>query len=286
MKQSQIPIVKVRWNSWRCPEFTWEREDFFMRKYLHLFPSKKQRHDDNRASGRHSRLDFADCFQVLGTCGELDAFVSIPDEGDMAFLRKKVKSGAAVGKLVLLQGCYSAGETKNLKKPSQTPKDFPVGQKMGFKPKQVYQPVSKKHTANTSRNKNKNVEPTKENVNSSSPNTTPVIEKIDKIEKLIIDGKVTLVNDEGKPLEKVDYLGVYDSEDEVASVDNEMASFLANKDGYGTQSLLEQWKESYENGDYEYDPYDDDMYKGQDILDKLQAICDNLDIKVRGRKKK
>nr|GFB76209.1 hypothetical protein [Tanacetum cinerariifolium] len=33
----------------------------------------------------------------------MDAFVSIPDEGDMAFLRKKVKSGAAVGKLVLLQ---------------------------------------------------------------------------------------------------------------------------------------------------------------------------------------
>ncbi|GJY41205.1 ribonuclease H-like domain-containing protein [Tanacetum coccineum] len=40
---------------------------------------------------------------VLGTCVELDALVSIPDEGDMAFLRKKVKSGAAVGKLVLLQ---------------------------------------------------------------------------------------------------------------------------------------------------------------------------------------
>ncbi|GKB33236.1 hypothetical protein Tco_0872637, partial [Tanacetum coccineum] len=40
---------------------------------------------------------------VLGTCDELDAFVSIPDEGDMTFLRKKGKSGAAVGKLVLLQ---------------------------------------------------------------------------------------------------------------------------------------------------------------------------------------
>ncbi|GJS70918.1 putative ribonuclease H-like domain-containing protein [Tanacetum coccineum] len=34
---------------------------------------------------------------------ELDAFVMISDEGDMAFLRKKVKSGAAVGKRVLLQ---------------------------------------------------------------------------------------------------------------------------------------------------------------------------------------
>ncbi|GKB72430.1 putative reverse transcriptase domain-containing protein [Tanacetum coccineum] len=55
LKQSRIPIVKVRWNSRR------------------------------------------------GTCVELDALVSIPDEGDMAFLQKKVKSGVAVGKLVLLQ---------------------------------------------------------------------------------------------------------------------------------------------------------------------------------------
>ncbi|GJT21929.1 hypothetical protein Tco_0891866 [Tanacetum coccineum] len=29
LKQSRIPIVKVRWNSRRDPEFTWEREDQF-----------------------------------------------------------------------------------------------------------------------------------------------------------------------------------------------------------------------------------------------------------------
>ncbi|GJS48007.1 copia protein [Tanacetum coccineum] len=34
------------------------------------------------------------------------------------------------------------------------------------------------------------------------------------------------------------------------------------------------------------DPYDDDIYEGQDIPDKIQDICDNLDIKVRGRKKR
>ncbi|GKD64207.1 hypothetical protein Tco_1306315, partial [Tanacetum coccineum] len=73
-----------------------------------------------------------------------------------------------------------------------------------------------------------------------------------------------------------------DSEDEVASVINEMTSFLAKKDSYGTQSLLEQWKESHELDDYEYDPYDDDMYKGQEIPEMLQAFCDNLVIKVRG----
>ncbi|GKG29793.1 hypothetical protein Tco_0419691, partial [Tanacetum coccineum] len=40
------------------------------------------------------------------------------------------------------------------------------------------------------------------------------------------------------------------------------------------------------NGDYEEDPYDDDMYESQDLTQELQAICDNLDIRVRGRKKK
>ncbi|GJR88988.1 putative reverse transcriptase domain-containing protein [Tanacetum coccineum] len=37
LKQSRIPIVKVRWNSGRGPKFTWEREDQFQKKYLHLF---------------------------------------------------------------------------------------------------------------------------------------------------------------------------------------------------------------------------------------------------------
>ncbi|GKA93095.1 putative reverse transcriptase domain-containing protein [Tanacetum coccineum] len=105
LKQNCIPIVKVRWNSWRGPEFTWEREDFFKNKYPHLFLNKKKTSMRNRAPGQRSlfglRLE-VDLGTVSGTCDELDALVSIPDEGDMAFLRKKVKSGAAVGKLVLL----------------------------------------------------------------------------------------------------------------------------------------------------------------------------------------
>ncbi|GJU90091.1 hypothetical protein Tco_1302514 [Tanacetum coccineum] len=35
--RSRIPLVKVRWNSKRGPEFTWEREDQFKKKYPHLF---------------------------------------------------------------------------------------------------------------------------------------------------------------------------------------------------------------------------------------------------------
>nr|GEY32762.1 hypothetical protein [Tanacetum cinerariifolium] len=45
-------------------------------------------------------------------------------------------------------------------------------------------------------------------------------------------------------------------------------------------------EDSYGNGDHDDDPYDDDMYEGRDISQVLQAICDNLDIRIRGRRKK
>nr|GFB17854.1 putative reverse transcriptase domain-containing protein [Tanacetum cinerariifolium] len=41
LKQSRTLIVKVRWNSRRGPEFTWEREDFFKSKYPHLFERRR-----------------------------------------------------------------------------------------------------------------------------------------------------------------------------------------------------------------------------------------------------
>ncbi|GKE51512.1 hypothetical protein Tco_1486668 [Tanacetum coccineum] len=37
LKRSRIPIIKVRWNARRGPEYTWEREDQFKSKYPHLF---------------------------------------------------------------------------------------------------------------------------------------------------------------------------------------------------------------------------------------------------------
>ncbi|GKD80925.1 putative reverse transcriptase domain-containing protein [Tanacetum coccineum] len=45
LKQSQIPIVRVRWNS--QPEFTWEYEDSIKNKYPRLFMSN----DEARKSG-------------------------------------------------------------------------------------------------------------------------------------------------------------------------------------------------------------------------------------------
>ncbi|XP_022040067.1 uncharacterized protein LOC110942599, partial [Helianthus annuus] len=38
LKRKRIPLVKVRWESKRGPEFTWEREDQMKAKYPHLFP--------------------------------------------------------------------------------------------------------------------------------------------------------------------------------------------------------------------------------------------------------
>ncbi|GJX43741.1 putative reverse transcriptase domain-containing protein [Tanacetum coccineum] len=43
LKQSRIPIVKVRWNSSYGPEYTWEREDQMWKKYHHLFDFNKKR---------------------------------------------------------------------------------------------------------------------------------------------------------------------------------------------------------------------------------------------------
>nr|GEX08866.1 putative reverse transcriptase domain-containing protein [Tanacetum cinerariifolium] len=46
LKRSRISLVKVRWNSKRSPEITWERKDFMKSKYPQLFVDR----DDESAS--------------------------------------------------------------------------------------------------------------------------------------------------------------------------------------------------------------------------------------------
>ncbi|GJS71536.1 hypothetical protein Tco_0704377 [Tanacetum coccineum] len=99
-------------------------------------------------------------------------------------------------------------------------------------------------------------------VQEEGQSSTPLVEKINMFEKQLLEGNCVLVDDDGKPLKKADYLDDQDSKDETESVDNEMASYLASKlsgVGYGTKSLLEQWRETHVIDDY--DPYDD-MYEG------------------------
>ncbi|GKA07075.1 putative reverse transcriptase domain-containing protein [Tanacetum coccineum] len=57
LKQSRIPIIKVRWNSRRGPEYTWEREDQMKSKYPHLFTSSSGADKSNRAPGRCSVME-------------------------------------------------------------------------------------------------------------------------------------------------------------------------------------------------------------------------------------
>ncbi|GJW04497.1 hypothetical protein Tco_1563353 [Tanacetum coccineum] len=54
LKQSRIPIVKVRWNSRREPELTWKCEDHFESKYTHLFSCKRKASKAKRAPRRRS----------------------------------------------------------------------------------------------------------------------------------------------------------------------------------------------------------------------------------------
>ncbi|GJR87365.1 zinc finger, CCHC-type containing protein [Tanacetum coccineum] len=134
----------------------------------------------------------------------------------------------------------SAGEKKTLKKPSQTSRGVLVGLKIGFKPQKEYRPIPKKPTSSPSGNKKKGVVPT---IEVSNSNPFEVLNSVDNDVEL----------EAGNPLKKVEFTDDYDSEDEVASVDNDT-----------THSMVSE----------------------RDLPQELQAICDNLDIQVRGRKKK
>ncbi|GKA48744.1 hypothetical protein Tco_0741702 [Tanacetum coccineum] len=66
----------------------------------------------------------------------------------------------------------------------------------------------------------------------------PLVERINVIEKQILDGKLVLVDDDGKPLENAFYLANSNNDDDVKPIENETASFLASKGvGYGLKHL-------------------------------------------------
>ncbi|GJY80374.1 hypothetical protein Tco_0493125 [Tanacetum coccineum] len=110
------------------------------------------------------------------------------------------------------------------------------------KPKTHYRPKAKQSTEGASHKTNPSI--SKKNVSTSEEeqSSTPLVEKINIFKKQLVEGKCLLVDDDSKPLEKVNYSGDQGSKDEVESVDNEMTSYLSLKPsrvGYGTKSLLE-----------------------------------------------
>ncbi|GKE36464.1 probable leucine-rich repeat receptor-like protein kinase [Tanacetum coccineum] len=104
-------------------------------------------------------------------------------------------------------------------------------------------------TASSSGNK-KGVEPT---IKVSNSNPFDVLNSVDNdvelgtnggttnlFEDLLTSGQANLVDKAGNPLKKVEFRGEYDSKDEVALIDKDMARSMESKRvGFGTQSLPE-----------------------------------------------
>ncbi|GJT09668.1 putative reverse transcriptase domain-containing protein [Tanacetum coccineum] len=63
LRRSRVPIVKVRWNSRRGPEFTWEREDQFRKKYHTLYKMHVGFHNELLSDAIDELLDLR--FKVL-----------------------------------------------------------------------------------------------------------------------------------------------------------------------------------------------------------------------------
>ncbi|GJZ97015.1 hypothetical protein Tco_0669349, partial [Tanacetum coccineum] len=80
-------------------------------------------------------------------------------------------------------------------------------------------------------------------VQEEGQSSTLLVEKINMFEQKLLAGKCMLLDDEGKPVKRIDYTGDHDIKDEVKPVDNQMTSFVNSNPsgvGYGTNSLLEQ----------------------------------------------
>nr|GEU34700.1 putative ribonuclease H-like domain-containing protein [Tanacetum cinerariifolium] len=76
--------------------------------------------------------------------------------------------------------------------------------------------------------------------------STSLVERNNVLKKQDMEGKLVLVDDNGKPIKKV-------------------------------KSLLKQWRDTIVDDDY--NPYYDDLYEDREIPKNIQIICDNFDIK-------
>nr|GEU65005.1 hypothetical protein [Tanacetum cinerariifolium] len=162
-----------------------------------------------------------------------------------------------------------AGERKNVKKPSQISQGVLVNNDVKF--------GTNGETTNLVNNEAISNGSSFMNIDNDGEfaSNTPVGEKIDKIKRQICEDKLRLLDNDGNPLVP---LGIMESDSEVDVVFDETDNLgisTNGKDesdkGYGTNSLLEQWMDSYLNND-DYDPYDDDMYKNHDLSEQMSLF--------------
>nr|GEW05952.1 hypothetical protein [Tanacetum cinerariifolium] len=138
-----------------------------------------------------------------------------------------------------------------------------VGPKVGFKPtKQFYKLVSNKSSVSSS-SKKKQAEVSRPEVSNSNP--SDALNSVENDDDL---------DDDGKLLPKVVSTVNANSDSEVEEVFNETACYMAStnlksgsESGYDTKSLLEQWKKTKQDDDY--DPYDDNFYESYDMSENL-----------------
>ncbi|GJS80277.1 hypothetical protein Tco_0730158 [Tanacetum coccineum] len=99
LKQSCIPIFKVRWNSRRGAELTWEREDQFQKKYPHLF-TKRLPSCIIASIRHHLRLQEPD--SPLSPAHRIHRLTSCPEIQSSTASRQNYR---------LQKGCFSAAAT-------------------------------------------------------------------------------------------------------------------------------------------------------------------------------
>ncbi|GJR55150.1 hypothetical protein Tco_1405671 [Tanacetum coccineum] len=123
LKQSQIPLVKVRWNSRRGPEFTWEREDSFKQKYPQLFTNRASsstkrsiRHGVLRYIGGHSLERTSDNLLPLTLVTEIDE-IKVFNVTEVDIL-KEVKARLARHKNLFTTVMSAIGEEQVLRRSS------------------------------------------------------------------------------------------------------------------------------------------------------------------------
>nr|GEU31103.1 hypothetical protein [Tanacetum cinerariifolium] len=105
----------------------------------------------------------------------------------------------------------------------------------------------------------------------------------------MLDGKLVLVDDDGKSLNKVDSLINADSGSKEDEVFNETTSFMTSmsskvdknlKSGSGVTSkiMYEQWRETYGE-----DPYDDEDFDDYGLKDGSLKFANAFDINLRAQ---
>ncbi|GJV99206.1 putative reverse transcriptase domain-containing protein [Tanacetum coccineum] len=112
LKQSRIPIVKVRWNSSRGPEYTWEREDQMSLKKLWGGKVTNYTYELLRFGVNNEDIKDEDVEHTLGNVLEM---LKVLESGENATLKKRLTETET--KLAWVSGYYGYGPFGVVPKP-------------------------------------------------------------------------------------------------------------------------------------------------------------------------